>query len=107
MTDTETKSCSSNTGTCKKSSCLFSSCILHSMTMIANLVLIGVMLYLYSEAQGSKDAHVALLFIIPPMLSIIALGKGGDKEEKALKKRIHKAKLRKELDELKQFDSNQ
>ena len=86
---------------CSKRECLF-----YGLTIVANLIMIIVILLFASQAYG-KDAQVALLFLIPPCLSLIALRKDGDKEERALKKRIRKAHLRKELDELKKFDPSE
>ena len=49
---------------------------------------------------------MALLILIPPLLSLQAIYKGDDREERALKTRVRKALLRKELNELKEFDQS-
>jgi len=85
-------------GTCSKKSCIF-----YWLTLVANLMLIIFTFGLYLQSYSSNAALIFLL-LIPPVLSIIALRKCGDKEERALKVRIRKAALRKELDELKAFD---
>ena len=86
---------------CNKASCLF-----YGLTILVNCVMIGAILLLAADSYGD-EAQIILLFLIPPVLSLIALYKGGDKEERALKKRIRKANLRKELEGLKEFDNSQ
>ena len=83
---------------CNKKNCIF-----HGVTIFANLVVIAILLFMASQSYGA-DKWVALLFIIPPLLSVISLRKMGDSETRELKKRIRKANLRKELAELKDFD---
>ncbi len=85
-------------GTCSKKSCIF-----YYLTILANLGLIIFTFGLYSQSYGS-NAVLIFLLLIPPVLSILALRKRGDKEERELKVRIRKASLRKELDDLKAFD---
>ncbi len=86
---------------CKKTNCIF-----YGLTILANLIMIIVTLFIVANAYGG-EARMALILLIPPILSILALRKGGDKEERALKARIRKANLRKELDELKPFDKTE
>lgn len=83
---------------CKKTSCIF-----YGLTILANIIMIIATLFIVANAYGDQ-ARMALIFLIPPVLSLLALRKGGDKEERALKSRIRKANLRKELDDLKKFD---
>ncbi|PCJ97515.1 MAG: hypothetical protein COA45_09620 [Zetaproteobacteria bacterium] len=83
---------------CKKTGCIF-----HCLTILVNVIMIVVILGIIANSYGNQ-AWLALIFLIPPVLSIIALRKGGDKEERALKARIRKAHLRKELEDLKKFD---
>ena len=83
--------------------CHNKNCIFHGLTILANFVVIAILLFLASHAYGTEK-FTALLFLIPPLLSIAALSKCGDKETRSLKKRIRKAALRKELAELKDFD---
>lgn len=86
---------------CKKTSCFF-----YCLTILANIIMIIVTLFIVANSYGG-EARMALILLIPPVLSILALRKGGDKEERALKSRIRKANLRKELDNLKQFDKTE
>lgn len=83
--------------------CASKKCIFHYLTIFANLAVIVIILFFASQAYGS-EARIALMFLIPPILSLKSLSKKGDKEERELKKRIRKANLRKELGELKEFD---
>ena len=84
--------------TCEKKSCIF-----YYLTILVNVSAIAFFVFLYTTSYG-EERIFALLLVVPPFLSIIALRKGGDKEERMLKKRIRKAQLRKELEELKSFD---
>ncbi len=81
-------------------------CFLYIITLIANIGLILLALYISQHAYGSEKIF-ALTLAVPPVLSLIVIRSRGDKEERLLKKRIRKALLRKELDELKQFDKEQ
>ena len=83
---------------CPKKGCFF-----YFLTVFANIALIVFAIMIYSQTYG-REAGLVLLLLIPPVLSLLSLRKGGDKEERTLKKRIRKANLRKELDELKKFD---
>ena len=79
------------------------SCLIYGLTILANLLLIMSGLFAFAHAYG-PEKFAALLLAVPPILSLMVITKQGDKEERQLKKRIRKAHLRKELDELKQFD---
>ncbi len=83
---------------CEKKKCAF-----YYLTLFANVALIIMVFLMVANAYG-QNKYVGLLIALPPFLSIIALRKSGDKEERALKSRIRKAQLRKELDDLKGFD---
>lgn len=83
---------------CEKKSCAF-----YYLTLFANVALIIMVFLMVANAYG-QNKYIGLLIALPPLLSIIALRKGGDKEERTLKARIRKAQLRKELEELKAFD---
>ena len=84
--------------------CLNKGCIIHMLALIANIVLIAIALAIYTHNYSEQRA---LFLLIPPVLSIIAMRRGGDKEERQLKKRIRKAGLRKELKELSEFDKTE
>ncbi len=74
------------------------------LAYIANIIMIIVASMALSQSYGS-DVFLAMLLFIPPILSILALRKQGDLEERDLKKRIRKAHLRRELNTLSEFDS--
>lgn len=76
------------------------------LAILANIVLIIFVFILISTSYGG-ERFMALLFLLPPILSILAIRKGGDKEERGLKKRIRKALLRKELKEISEFDKSE
>ena len=78
-------------------------CIIHILAKLANIIFLLCLLYWFSQAYG-PEKFLALWVAIPSILSLIALKKGGDREERHLKSRIRKAKLRKELSDLKQYD---
>lgn len=75
------------------------------LAILANIVLIIFIIVLFSNTYGPKQVLV-LILLTPPILSILAIRKGGDKEERGLKKRIRKAHLRKELKEISEFDES-
>tara|TARA_B100001989_G_C24523417_1_gene457209 strand:- start:574 stop:822 length:249 start_codon:yes stop_codon:yes gene_type:complete len=79
-------------------------CILYYLTILANLGLLLFALFVFAQPYGS-GRHFALLLAIPALLSLLMILKGGDPEERKLQKRLRKANLRKELKELKEFDS--
>lgn len=83
---------------CEKKTCVF-----YYITILANVALISMCFYIATDIYDERK-YIILLIALPPALSLIALRKGGDKEERALKKRIRKALLRKELDTLKDYD---
>lgn len=86
--------------------CSGKGCWLHCLAMLANIGALAVLILIFSKTYGDEK-YIALLFMLPPVLSIIALRKGGDKEERMMKKRIRKASLRKELKELSEFDKTE
>lgn len=67
--------------------------------IIANVLLIGAALFVMANAYG-RDIMFAGLLAVPPLLSIIALLKGPDKEQRELERAVAKARLRAELTEL-------
>jgi hypothetical protein len=84
--------------------CLNTGCVIHVLAVLSNLILMAVIFIISLEAHGTEQ-YMVLLFWIPPILSIIAMRRH-DKEERALKKRIRKAHLRKELAELSEYDES-
>ncbi len=57
----------------------------------------------FIEGYSKIDMLVAFAILILPILVIFYLLKGPDREERELKKEVNKARLRKELDELKKY----
>lgn len=88
-----------------KAPCSKKSCVFYYATLAANLVLIVVTIYFFAESYGPKKYFI-LLLAMPPVLSIMALRKSADREERALQARLRKAQLRKELDDLKPYDTD-
>ncbi len=74
------------------------------LAYLANFVMIVVACFAVSDSYGN-DSFFAMLLFVPPVLSILALAKQGDREERNLKKRIRKAHLRKELKALDEYDA--
>ncbi len=69
------------------------------LAIIANVLLILGAGYIFLNAYG-RDTYIALALGVPPLLSIIALLRGPDKELRALETDVAKARLRRELAEL-------
>lgn len=74
------------------------------LAYIANVILVIVACFALAESYGA-GTYLSMLLFVPPLLSIWALRKQGDREELDLKKRIRKAYLRKELKALSEFDA--
>jgi len=74
------------------------------LAYIANIIVIVIACFALGNSYGN-DSFLAMLLFVPPVLSIVALKKQGDREERDLKKRIRKAHLRKELKALGEFDA--
>lgn len=53
-----------------------------------------------SQAYGSRDMLMSVLLAVAPILAIIALRCGPDREERELVSKVNKARLRKELQDL-------
>lgn len=56
--------------------------------------------YVAANAYSSREAISAFLLVIPPILALVALYGGPDREERKLRSLVAKARLRKELQEL-------
>ena len=67
--------------------------------IIANVLLICAVGFIMMNAYG-RDTIYALLLAVPPLLSIIALKRGPDAEQRKLESEVAKARLRRELAEL-------
>ncbi len=83
--------------------CVKWACIVSALAIISNIGLIIFAITILVQSYGI-ERFIALLLFLPPVLSLMALRRGGDKEERELKSRIRKAHLRKELKELEPFD---
>jgi hypothetical protein len=78
--------------------------VIRILAYIANIIMIVVGCFVLGNTYGN-DSFLAMLLFVPPILSILALKKQDDREERDLKKRIRKAQLRKELKVLSEFDT--
>lgn len=70
--------------------------VMRVIAIIANIAMILFTGFLASQAYG-RDSYIALLLVIPPVLSIIALCRMPDRETRALERAVAKARLRHEL----------
>ncbi|MEZ0260733.1 MAG: hypothetical protein ACAH80_06970 [Alphaproteobacteria bacterium] len=67
----------------------------------ANVIMIVVAAFTFFSMYGSRfEKLMAALLFVPPVLSLLALCKGPDKEERELSEAVRKARLRKELKDL-------
>ncbi len=73
--------------------------ILYVTTLLANAVLLLVLAALFFDAHGEESLLIALMAAVP-VLSLVLLYKGPDREERRLRRQVNKARLRKELAEL-------
>lgn len=69
------------------------------VAIIANVLLILGAAYIFLNAYG-RDTYIALALAVPPLLSIIALLRGPDRELRRLQDDVAKARLRRELADL-------
>jgi Co/Zn/Cd efflux system component len=70
---------------------------------IANVGMIIAAAVIFFSTYRAADKMMAALLFLPPLLSILALCKGPDKEERELDQAVRKARLRKELKDLQEF----
>lgn len=70
--------------------------------ILANIAMIVFALFLFFKGRGG-DSAMAILLILPPLFSLIALNIGPDLEERRLQTQVRKASLRKELKDLAEF----
>ena len=70
---------------------------------IANIAMIIAAAVIFFSTYRSSDKLLAALLFLPPVLSLFALCKGPDKEERELDQAVRKARLRKELKDLQEF----
>jgi len=67
---------------------------------IANVAMIIAAAVIFLNAYRSTEKLLVALLFLPPVLSILALCRGPDKEERELDQAVRKARLRKELKDL-------
>ena len=67
--------------------------------LLLNVIQTGFAFFTFATGYGS-DRLLALLLVLPPLLSIIALRCGPDLEERRLGRELNKARMRKELQDL-------
>lgn len=65
---------------------------------LANVVMLIAAGCLAANAYGN-EVYAALLLAVPPLLSMIALYSGPDREERSLTRSVAKARLKKELED--------
>lgn len=73
--------------------------LFYYLALLANILQIAFSSYLFIEGYG-REAVLALLLMIPPGLSLVAIHFSPDFEERRLARKLRKAKLRKELEAL-------
>lgn len=76
--------------------------IVYYFAILANAGMIVFALSLIFTAYGD-DRVWGVMILVPPLLSLLALSCQGDLEERRLKKRLRKAQLKKQLDDLKGY----
>jgi hypothetical protein len=73
--------------------------IIYLAALLVNIIQIGFSVFLYWKGYG-REAALALLFILPPVVSIAAIHFSPDHEERRLTRKLRKARLRRELEEM-------
>ncbi len=71
--------------------------VIRCAAYLACVIQILVAAYAFTEVYGS-EIILALLLLVTPLLSVIALYSGPDLEERRLTKDLNKARLRNELE---------
>lgn len=70
--------------------------IIYFAALLVNIIQIGFAVFLFWQGYG-RDAALALLLVIPPALSMLAIHFSPDHEERRLTRKLRKARLRQEL----------
>ncbi len=73
--------------------------IVHYTALMVNILLLLFAVYTFLTGYGSNRLFAALL-TVPPILSVFALRLGPDLEERKLTRELNKARMRKELQDL-------
>lgn len=79
---------------------------IHIAAYLANITMMVFAAFIIRESYGA-ETYVALLLMVPPVLSLLALYHGPDKEERQLTRRLNKARMRKELEEIAPEETDQ
>ena len=74
--------------------------IVYYAALMVNILLLLFAVYTFLTGYGNTRLFAALL-IVPPILSVFALRMGPDLEERKLTRELNKARMRKELQNLK------
>ncbi len=70
------------------------------LSWLANIGIVLVLFYVIVESRGGRDAGLALVLLSLPLVNMIALYNGPDREERKLAREVRKAELRRRLAEL-------
>ncbi|MFA7276614.1 MAG: hypothetical protein WC043_07420 [Pseudobdellovibrionaceae bacterium] len=70
--------------------------VIYYGAFVCNILLILVTGFILTESYG-REMFLAALLAVPPVISILALLHGPDREERRLAKELRKAKLKQEL----------
>lgn len=73
------------------------------LAWLANIGIILVLLYVVMQSHG-RDSGIALVLLALPLVNMIALYNGPDREERGLAREVRKAELRRRLAELEAGD---
>lgn len=73
--------------------------IIYFAALLVNILQIGFAVFLFWQGYGREEA-LALLLVIPPAISIAAIHFSPDHEERRLTRKLRKARLRRELEEI-------
>lgn len=73
------------------------------LAWLANIGIILVLLYVVMQSHG-RDSGIALVLLALPLVNMVALYNGPDREERKLAREVRKAELRRRLAELEAGD---
>ncbi|MGB4056761.1 MAG: hypothetical protein WBK77_01615 [Alphaproteobacteria bacterium] len=74
--------------------------IVYYAALLINVVQLGFSVFLFVESYGRSDSLLAVLLILPPIISLMAIHFSPDFEERRLTRKLRKARLRRDLKEL-------
>lgn len=73
--------------------------IIYFAALLINIIQIGFSIFLFLQGYG-REAALALILLFPPVISLAAIHFSPDHEERRLTRKLRKARLRRELDDL-------